>query len=83
MKKHIIQRDFLKLSATAAAGSSLFSLFGAIGNSYAATIGSEYKAIVCVLLEGGADSFNMGVPRSGQVYTEYSTIRESMALSGP
>jgi uncharacterized protein (DUF1501 family) len=82
MKKYINRRDFLKLSAaTAAAGSPLFSLFGAINNSYAATIGSEYKAIVCVLLEGGADSFNMVVPRSGQAYTEYSTIRENMALS--
>jgi uncharacterized protein (DUF1501 family) len=82
MKKYISRRDFLKMSAaTAAAGSPLFSLFGTIRNSYAATIGSEYKAIVCVLLEGGADSFNMVVPRSGQAYTEYSTIRENMALS--
>jgi len=82
MKKNINRRDFLKLSAaTAAAGSPLFSLFGAFGNSYAATIGSEYKAIVCVLLEGGADSFNMVVPRSGQAYTDYATIRENMALS--
>ncbi len=81
MKKYINRRDFLKLlAATAAASSPLFSLFGASGNSYAATIGSEYKAIVCVLLEGGADSFNMVVPRSGQAYAEYTTIRENMAL---
>ncbi len=82
MKKHFNRRDFLKLSAaTAVASSPLFSLFGTFTNSQAATIGSEYKAIVCVLLEGGADSFNMVVPRSGQAYTEYSTIRENMALS--
>lgn len=81
MKKQINRRDFLKASIVSAVGvSPLFSLLGSLGNVNAATVGDDYKAIVCVLLEGGADSFNMVTPRSGAAYNAYSTIRENMAL---
>jgi len=78
--KKINRRDFMKLSAAAAVSSPLFPVLGSINHAQAANIGGGYKAIVCILLEGGADFFNMVVPRSGQAYTDYSTIRENMAL---
>lgn len=41
----------------------------------------DYKALVCVLLAGGNDSYNMLVPRNGSFYTEYSNIRSNLALA--
>ncbi|MEL6867403.1 MAG: DUF1501 domain-containing protein, partial [Bacteroidota bacterium] len=40
----------------------------------------DYKALVCLLLAGGNDSFNMLVPRSGASYQEYAKTRSNLAL---
>lgn len=40
----------------------------------------DYKALVCVFLFGGNDSFNMLVPRSRAEYAAYSTSRQNMAV---
>ncbi|MEM7335995.1 MAG: twin-arginine translocation signal domain-containing protein, partial [Chloroflexota bacterium] len=42
---------------------------------------NDYKALVCIFLAGGNDSFNMLVPRGNEEYTEYATIRADLALS--
>ena len=42
--------------------------------------GGDYKAMVCILLAGGNDSFNMLVPRNGNHYNEYATTRSNLAL---
>ncbi|MEO5912984.1 MAG: DUF1501 domain-containing protein [Luteolibacter sp.] len=39
----------------------------------------DYKALVCLFLSGGNDSFNMLAPR-GAAYQEYANIRQSIAL---
>lgn len=39
-----------------------------------------YKAMVCLLLEGGADSFNMLIPRGTSEYQEYATTRSNNAI---
>lgn len=54
-----------------------FSLLGSAG----ASASDEYRAIVCVLLAGGADSYNILVPRSEQAYAQYQTRRSDLALS--
>jgi uncharacterized protein (DUF1501 family) len=41
---------------------------------------NDYKALVCILLAGGADSFNMLVPTDSTNYNEYATTRSSIAL---
>lgn len=40
----------------------------------------DYKALVCILLAGGNDSFNMLVPYSNNVYNEYAQTRSNLAL---
>ena len=43
----------------------------------------QYKAVIVIFLEGGADSFNMLIPHSGCVrdlYAEYAEIRSNIAL---
>lgn len=41
---------------------------------------TDYKALVCVLLAGGNDSFNMLVPRGTGEYDEYAATRADLAL---
>jgi uncharacterized protein (DUF1501 family) len=41
----------------------------------------DYKALVCILNSGGADSFNMIVPRSAAEYAQYANTRSNMALT--
>ena len=54
-----------------------FSLLGCAG----ASASDDYRAVVCVLLAGGADSYNILVPRSEQGYAQYQTRRSDLALS--
>ncbi len=41
---------------------------------------NDYKALVCVLLNGGNDSFNMLMPRGAAEYAEYATTRTNLAI---
>jgi uncharacterized protein (DUF1501 family) len=82
------RRDFLRgLSATLLAGSAqaLLPQLGVLGNALAATPKGggfgNYRALVCVYLDGGNDSWNLLVPRdnatlgSGSLYDRYRTAR--------
>ncbi len=40
----------------------------------------SYKALVCILLSGGNDSYNMLVPRSQEAYDNYAAARTNIAL---
>jgi len=44
-------------------------------------VGGDYKAIVCVLLSGGNDSFNMVIPRGNTEYSEYASVRSDLAIA--
>ncbi|MGB0370708.1 MAG: DUF1501 domain-containing protein [Opitutales bacterium] len=84
--KNISRRKFLGQASCAGVGSSaLFStLFNLRMSSVAAAQSSsseDYKALVCVFLGGGNDSFNMLVPSSGTAYSDYQAIRSDLALS--
>ena len=41
---------------------------------------SDYKALVCILLGGGNDSFNMLIPRGNDEYNQYQEIRTNLAI---
>ena len=62
--------------------STLLSL--RLANSLAAQTapaGSDYKALVCLFLAGGNDSFNMLVPTTTGEYDAYGKIRGNLALA--
>ena len=42
---------------------------------------TDYRALVCVFLFGGNDSFNVLVPRSDAEYNVYATSRQNLALA--
>ncbi|WP_010523254.1 DUF1501 domain-containing protein [Aquimarina agarivorans] len=58
------------MGSAAAANRSLF----------AKTSMMDYKALVCVYLAGGNDSFNMLVPTDNDPYKEYQDARTNMAI---
>jgi len=41
---------------------------------------TDYKALVCVLLAGGNDSFNMLIPRDNTFYNEYMATRTNLSI---
>lgn len=42
---------------------------------------ADYKALVCIFLFGGNDSYNMVVPRSSNEYQIYKDVRQNLAIA--
>lgn len=83
MKNSRIQRrQFLKNSLLSGVGTaSAAGVLNSLTISQAlAQSSSPYKALVCVFLYGGNDSFNMVVPRSTPEYEQYEQARQSLAV---
>ena len=40
----------------------------------------DYRALVCILLAGGNDSFNMLLPNDADQFAEYASLRSDLAL---
>ncbi len=77
--KTLNRRDFLRTSGAAA-------LFAATpGLAYSQVVGgsaafTDYRALVCVFMFGGNDSYNMLVPNTSAEYEAYATSRQNLAL---
>ena len=72
------RREFLE-----AAGAGLVATSPVVGLTQMATPTgsfSDYRALVCVFLFGGNDSFNMLAPRSDAEYNVYSRSRQNLAI---
>ncbi|MFT4566159.1 MAG: hypothetical protein ACI9FN_001113 [Saprospiraceae bacterium] len=87
------RRRFLKSSSCAAMGSAtmlntltnLGALNGAVGSDSSINAAGNYKALVCVLLSGGIDSYNVLIPtgqgEGGDIgYLHYDGIRTDLAI---
>jgi uncharacterized protein (DUF1501 family) len=79
----INRREFLKTSGAAAA-SSVFAHYP--GMAYSQNVGvsapfGDYKALVCIFMFGGNDSYNMVIPRSDSEYGVYLNSRQNMAIA--
>ena len=85
----VSRRDFLGQASCAAVGystmlSTLLNLkaLNSASISDSSVLGSsDYKALVCISLGGGNDSFNMLVPRGNDAYNAYSNTRSELAIS--
>jgi uncharacterized protein (DUF1501 family) len=83
------RRKFIhQASCAAVCSSTLFSTLLNLKAANAASIANssviktgDYKALVCILLQGGNDSFNMLMPRSGEPYQEYLNTRSNLPIS--
>jgi uncharacterized protein (DUF1501 family) len=80
------RRDFIKLAGLTALGlsSPVSSLFKLNAIKAAALDNSgrdrDYKALVCLYLGGGNDSFNMLIPFGDAEYNEYAVTRSNLAI---
>ncbi len=84
----ISRRRFLGQASCAALGTATFfnsylnlGMVNALAKPAAPRpLSNDYRALVCVLLAGGNDSFNMVVPVSQEPYNAYSATRSNLAL---
>ena len=88
-KQQAQRRQFLKQSAcvallgsgTAAMSGKLQLMSSAMAQSSNYADLQDYKALVCVFLYGGADSFSMFVPTEDDAYNRYAASRSSLAIA--
>jgi uncharacterized protein (DUF1501 family) len=86
--RHINRRKFIGEASCAAVGTTAF-LSSILNLGMINTIsarphiigGNDYKAMVCILLAGGADTFNVLVPTESSEYADYVATRGDLALS--
>ncbi len=79
------RREFIRRMLAASVGSAGWLGFGA-GMQLATAALKEssalpaYRALVCIYLDGGNDSYNMLVPTDTAAYNAYSTSRTNLAI---
>src|SRR5215472_15380735 len=75
----ITRRDFIRKAACAAVGTaamtSAISQLRFMNAAVAQSNITDYKALVCIFLQGGNDSNNMIIPTIQSQYNNYATIR--------
>jgi uncharacterized protein (DUF1501 family) len=82
------RRDFFLRTGCAALGASIMSAgierFGLISAlAQEASAPTNYKALVCIFLNGGNDGNNMVIPADGTGYNAYAAARGATALAIP
>jgi len=78
------RRHFLQASLASIGALSTSSSFGTqlqIASEFSAARFTDYKAIICIFLYGGHDSFNLVVPTDSQQYSDYAKTRQGLAYS--
>lgn len=89
-RKGISRRKFLGQASCALVGSTTFlnsylnlGMMSALAKPSPMAMmpaNGDYKALVCILLAGGNDSYNMVVPSSAESYQGYAASRSNLAL---
>lgn len=86
MKNEITRREFLRQACCAGVGSTaVYSTLLSLTMSTRAVAqtmgnGDDYKALVCLFMRGGNDSYNMLIPRERAEYNAYKATRDTLAL---
>ncbi|GAA6170453.1 DUF1501 domain-containing protein [Colwellia sp. KU-HH00111] len=81
------RRNFVKhlLSSTMGLGSASAALssMSLVNSALAQTSRrfDDYKALVCIFLHGGNDSFNMLIPNEANDYQNYQKVRQNLAIA--
>ena len=87
-KKHRQRRDFLKscaaISLLGSGAGAMNGKLGLIGSALAQSSAyaslNDYKALVCVFLYGGSDSFSMFLPADQGIYESFAASRSGLAI---
>ncbi len=81
--REINRRGFLKgatCSGLGIGGLGALTQLRLLNSAVAQTPLTDYKALVCVYMNGGNDSFNMVFPTGGAIRTTYSALRGVLGL---
>jgi uncharacterized protein (DUF1501 family) len=85
MSRNTTRRDFLVRTSCAALGAAAVSAgvdrFGLISALAQQSAPSDYRALVCVFLNGGNDGNNVVVPLDTTGYNAYSAVRGASGLA--
>ena len=73
------RREFLKCCGRGMSAATMMTALGYAGLENAYAQGSDYKALVCIFLEGGNDGWNTIVPTDSR-YSTYASNRQGLAL---
>ena len=71
------RRQFLGHGAVSVLAATQLGAFARVAEAAPA---ADYQALVCILLAGGADSFNMLLPYDQARYDGYAAMRSDLAL---
>ena len=78
------RRELLKVMLSAGIGLSTFGAWGRnlnLVNAFTKTQSfSDHKALVCIFLYGGNDSYNMLIPTQNAEYQIYAGVRQNLAV---
>lgn len=78
------RRDFLRMSASAGLGLGFMNALSQtrlMAQASSFSVGNDYKALVCLFLNGGNDSNNMIIPMgTSELRTDYEAGRGSVAI---
>ena len=80
--RRLFMRQASALSLAAGAGAPLALNLLAAGSAAAQSAG-DYRAIVCLFMFGGNDTYNMVLPTDSASWTAYTAMRSSIALLPP
>lgn len=75
------RRGLLRFGAQAGVATGLSTTLGGLQRALAASDTGGYKALICVFLYGGNDSYNWLVPRGQSDYDLYAQVRQNLALA--
>lgn len=74
------RREFLKSCGRGMGAATMLTALGYAGLEGAYAQGTDYKALVCIFLEGGNDGWNTVVPLDQSAYNTYAAGRGALAL---
>jgi len=80
-RRHFLTHSCRLGAAAATLGSGLLNL--GLARRVSAQDAQDYKALVCILLAGGNDSYNMLVPYDAESHAAYADIRADLTLERP
>src|SRR5262245_35944233 len=75
------RREFLKSCGRGMGAATMMTALGYALRENAYAQGTDYRALVCIFLEGGNDGWNTVVPLDQAAYNTYASQRSTMALA--
>jgi len=74
------RREFLKSCGRGMGSAAMLTALSYAARENAYAQGSDYRALVCIFLEGGNDGWNTMVPLDQAAYNTYASGRQGLAL---